>query len=105
MAITNRFPWFDIKRVIAITFIYVTFNIISLFFLPQILFQSKRLNNYMFKVIDGEVQPVLPIFGKKVVNRDGSVGTYTDGVIEIPKAEGQDMTPSSAAVINPRGYT
>ena len=105
MAIKNRFPWFDKNRVYAITLIYFTFNITNLCFLPQIQFQSKRLNNYMFKVIDGEVQPVLPIFGKKVVNRDGSVGTYTDGVIEIPKAEGQDMTPSSAAVINPRGYT
>jgi len=56
----------------------------------------------MFKVIDGEVQTVLPIFGQKFVNRDGSVGTYTDGAIEV---ESQTMTPSSAAVINPRGYT
>jgi hypothetical protein len=59
----------------------------------------------MFKVIDGEVQPVLPVFGQKFINRDGSVGMYTDGAIEVAKAEGQAMTPSSAAVINPRGYT
>ncbi len=59
----------------------------------------------MFKVIDGEVQPVLPMFGQKFINRDGSVGTYTDGAIEVPKTEGQIMTPSSAAVISPRGYT
>ncbi len=56
----------------------------------------------MFKVIDGKVQSVLPVLGHKFMNRDGSVGTYTDGVIEVAKSEGQTMTP---AAINPRGYT
>jgi hypothetical protein len=59
----------------------------------------------MFKVIDGVVQPVLPVFGQKFMNRDGSVVSYTDGAIKVAKSEGQTMTPSSAAVINPKGYT
>ena len=59
----------------------------------------------MFKVVDGEVQPVLPVLGQKFMNRDGSVGAYTDGVIEVARSEGQTMSPSSAAVINPKGYT
>jgi hypothetical protein len=69
----------------------------------QIQFSSKRLNNYMFKVIDGRVQPVEPIFGKKVYNRDGTVGVYTDGVIQSHQP--QDHQPASPAVLNAKGYT
>jgi hypothetical protein len=70
----------------------------------QIQFRSQRLNDYMFKVIDGQVQRVEPIFGKKFYNQDGSVAVYTDGAVHIPQPEAQEHQPSSAAVINPKGY-
>ncbi len=59
----------------------------------------------MFKVINGKVQRVEPIFGKKFYNSDGSIGVYRDGAVEIPHAEPQEHQPSSGAVINPKGYT
>ena len=59
----------------------------------------------MFKVINGKVQRVEPIFGKKFYNSDGSFGVYTDGAIEIPHTEAQEHQPSSAAVISTKGYT
>ena len=58
----------------------------------------------MFKVTEGKVEKVEPIFGKKVTNRDGFVGTYVDGVITVPQNESQVAEPSSPAVISPKGY-
>jgi hypothetical protein len=34
-------------------------------------------------VVDGHVRRVAPIFGRKVFNRDGSVETFTDDVIDL----------------------
>ena len=62
------------------------------------------MNGYMFKVTEGKVEKVDPIFGKKVTNRDGSVGTYVDGVIELPQNYSQVAVPSSPAVISSKGY-
>jgi hypothetical protein len=76
----------------------------GLFFTFQIQFNSQRLKGYMFKVTEGMVENIAPIFGKKVINRDGSVGTYVDGVIEAPKIESQIAVPSSPAVISPKGH-
>ena len=58
----------------------------------------------MFKVTEGKVEKVDPIFGKKVTNRDGSVGTYVDGVIAVPKNKSQIAEPSSPATISSKGY-
>ena len=58
----------------------------------------------MFKVTEGKVEKILPIFGKKVINRDGSIGTYIDGMITVPQNESQIAEPSSPAVISSRGY-
>ncbi len=60
----------------------------------------------MFKVTEGNVTSVAPIFGQKVLSRDGSVGTYTDGAVPVPQeAEPQQRVPSSLERgINPRGY-
>jgi hypothetical protein len=41
----------------------------------------------MFKVTEGRVQRVAPIFGRKVFNRDGSVDTYTDDVAYVTDTE------------------
>ena len=71
----------------------------------QIQFRSQRLSDYMFKVIDGEVHAVEPIFGKKFSSKDGSVGVYTDGVAVVAQPDAQEKQPSSPAVINPKGYT
>ena len=57
----------------------------------------------MFKVKEGKVEKVVPIFGQKGVNRDGSIGTYTDGVKHKPNRT-QDVVPSSPAVISTKGY-
>ena len=70
----------------------------------QIQFKSQHLNDYMFKVTEGNVEKVEPIFGKKVTNRDGSVGTYVDGMITVPQNESQVAEPSLPAVISPKGY-
>ena len=58
----------------------------------------------MFKVTEGKVEKVDPIFGKQFVNRDGSVGTYVDGVISVPKNKSQVAQPSSPATISSKGY-
>ena len=58
----------------------------------------------MFKVTEGKVEKVDPIFGKKVTNRDGSVGTYVDGVIAVPKNKSQIAEKSSPATISSKGY-
>ena len=70
----------------------------------QIQFNSQHLNDYMFKVTEGKVEKVDPIFGKKFINRDGSVGTYVDGVISVPKNKSQVAQPSSPATISSKGY-
>ena len=57
----------------------------------------------MFKVTKGNVERIAPIFGRKVTNKDGSVGTYLDGEIHLPQTE--DRVPSTPAVISPKGYT
>ena len=57
----------------------------------------------MFKVIDGKVEKVEPVFGKKFYNRDGSVGTYYDGAVELPPSEPQHF-PAAGAAISPKGY-
>ncbi len=60
----------------------------------------------MFKVTDGHVTSVAPIFGQKVMDRDGSVQTFTDGAVQVPQvAEPQQSEPTSQERgINPRGY-
>jgi len=58
----------------------------------------------MFKVIDGRVKRVLPIFGRKVFNRDGSVGTFTDEGVEVEAKDHHKAQPTSERGINPKGY-
>ena len=64
----------------------------------------------MFKVTEGKVTSVAPIFGQKVVDRDGSIQTFTDGAVQVPQeavpqlAEPQHSEPSIERGINPRGY-
>jgi hypothetical protein len=59
----------------------------------------------MFKVTNGKVEKISPIFGQKVTNRDGSVGTYLDGEIHLPQTEDQVAVPSAPAIISTKGYT
>ena len=79
----------------------------------------------MFKVTEGKVTSVAPIFGQKVMDRDGSVHTFTDEAVQVPQeaepqtaepqhsepqhaepqhAEPQHSEPSLERGINPRGY-
>ena len=64
----------------------------------------------MFKVTEGKVTSLAPIFGQKVMNRDGSVHMFTDGDVyvlqeaEPQTAEPQHSEPSHEQGINPRGY-
>ena len=58
----------------------------------------------MFKVTDGHVQRVVPILGRKVFNRDGSVETYTDDVIEVNTTSRVNAEASQERGLNPRGY-
>lgn len=58
----------------------------------------------MFKSVDGKVEKVEPVFGKKFYNRDGSVGTYYDGAVEVPPPSEPQHFPVSGAVISPKGY-
>jgi hypothetical protein len=48
----------------------------------KIQFRSRDLNGSMFKVEDGKVERILPIFGQTIFNeRDGTFQMFKDGVL------------------------
>jgi len=68
----------------------------------QVQFRSQHLEHHMFSVVDGHVEAIESVFGKKEVNRDGEMVMVRDEGIIVPEAEAQVASVERA--LNPRGY-
>jgi hypothetical protein len=66
-------------------------------------FRSKRLSGHMFKVTNGQVDEVKPVFGHSYIDHNGSIKTLKDKVIEGKETSAQ-MHPGTNRGLNPNGY-
>jgi len=65
-------------------------------------FRSQHLEHHMFSVVDGNVEALESIFGKKEINRDGEYEMIKDEGIVVPLAEPEVAKIERA--LNPNGY-
>lgn len=73
------------------------------FFLFQVQFRSQHLKHYMFKVIEGEVEIVESLFGKKLMNKDGQIMDVTSAGIPVTTMALETVALPERA-LNPKGY-
>jgi hypothetical protein len=76
----------------------------------QVQFASRRLKHFMFKVTNGKVEKISPIFGRHSSSKrdDDEALPFSDEVVRsFEEEEKEDWTnpePSSRSEVDPNGY-